>query len=83
MASQPNSEFLTRLAELHSASDAFGMQFRGSVKNLWKQNSGESRQEQLPRHACRSALISVVCEFGAPAVAYINQASGKAHGKAV
>ena len=83
MASQPNSEFLARLAELHSASDAFGMQFRGSVKNLWKKNCGESSQEQVPRHACRAALISVMRASGAPAVAHMNQASGKAHGKAV
>ena len=51
MASQSNSEFLTRLAELHSASDAFGMQFRGSVKNLWKTVVNQARSKLLAMHA--------------------------------
>ena len=52
MASQPNSEFLTRLAELHSASDAFGMQFRGSVKNLWKKSVvNQVKSKFLAMHA--------------------------------
>ena len=51
MASQPNSEFLTRLAELHSASDAFGMQFRGSVKNLLETVVNQARGKFFAMHA--------------------------------
>ena len=62
MASQPNSEFLIMLAELHSAAVTFGMHFGRNVKNLcrnyqWRIKPRASSSPCMPscinlHHAC-------------------------------
>ena len=53
MASQPNSELLIMLAELHSAAVTFGMHFGGSVRNLCKNLSvaNQAKSKFLAVHA--------------------------------